>query len=262
MAKSKDIELGGGEIVIPILYEDRSLLAVDKPAGWMLAPDSWDQTGRNLQLALQSSLNAGDFWARSRNLKFLRFIHRLDAETTGILLLAKSAGALRAYSEMFEQQRIEKYYLAVAHGVPKPSQWTCNLALTPDPAMKGRMKTVNPTPASGARAPHSALRTPHSPLKDAETHFRVLQTAKAKALIEAQPMTGRTHQIRAHLAAAGHPILGDPLYGPDEAAASKGRQRLALRACKLAFEDPFQRKRIRIEAPVSGFLREFGFDPK
>jgi 23S rRNA pseudouridine1911/1915/1917 synthase len=262
LAKSKDIELGGGEIVIPILYEDRSLLAVDKPAGWMLAPDSWDQTGRNLQLALQSSLNAGDFWARSRNLKYLRFIHRLDAETTGILLLAKSPGALRVYSEMFELQRFEKYYLAVVHGVPKQSQWTCNLALTPDPAMKGRMKTVSPRPASGPRAPHSALRTPHSALpKDAETHFRVLQTAKDKTLIEAQPATGRTHQIRAHLAAAGHPILGDPLYGPDEAAASKGRQRLALRASKLAFQDPFQRKWIRIEAPVAEFIREYGFDP-
>jgi RluA family pseudouridine synthase len=262
VAKSKDIELGGGEIIIPILYEDRSILAVDKPAGWMLAPDSWDQTGRNLQLALQSSLNAGDYWARSRNLKFLRFIHRLDAETTGILLLAKSPGALRAYSEMFELQRIEKYYLAVAHGVPKQSQWTCNLALTPDPAMKGRMKTVNPRPASGPRDPDSALRTPHSALlKDTETHFRVLRAAKHKTLIEAQPTTGRTHQIRAHLAAAGHPILGDPLYGPDEAAASKGRQRLALRACKLALRDPFQQKWIRIEAPVTEFIREYGFDP-
>lgn len=262
MAKSKDIELGGGEIVIPILYEDRSLLAVDKPAGWMLAPDSWDQTGRNLQLALQSSLNAGDFWARSRNLKFLRFIHRLDAETTGILLLAKSPGALRAYSEMFELQRLEKYYLAVVHGVPKQSQWTCNLALTPDPSMKGRMKTINPPSSPKSHVPHSALRTPHSALvKDAETHFRVLQTAKVKALIEAQPLTGRTHQIRAHLAAAGHPILGDPLYGLDAAAASKGRQRLALRACKLAFRDPFQRKWIRIEAPVTEFIREYGFAP-
>src|ERR1700712_4155213 len=107
--KPKHIELSEGAIVIPILYEDRSVLALDKPAGWMLAPDSWDQTGRNLQLALNSSVNAGDFWARSRNLKYLRFIHRLDAETTGITLFAKSPGALRAYSELFEQRLIQKY---------------------------------------------------------------------------------------------------------------------------------------------------------
>src|SRR3981081_814023 len=104
MAKPKHIELNDGDIVIPILYEDRSVLAVDKPAGWLLAPDSWDQTGRNLQLALQSSLNAGGFWARSRNLKYLRFIHRLDAETSGVLLLAKSPGALSAYSGLFEER--------------------------------------------------------------------------------------------------------------------------------------------------------------
>src|SRR5690242_14917542 len=183
----------------------------------MLAPDSWDRTGRNLQLALHSSINAGDFWARSRNLKFLRFIHRLDAETTGITLFAKSAGALRAYSELFESRRVEKHYLAVVHGLPKQSHWICNLALAPDPGMKGRMRTVAPRRPSNARVSDSALP------KDAETHFRVRQTAKGTALIEARPTTGRTHQIRVHLAAAGHPVMGDPLYGPDAAAASKGR---------------------------------------
>src|ERR1700722_6211034 len=150
MAKPKIIELNDGEIVIPILYEDRSVLALDKPAGWMLAPDSWDQTGRNLQLALHSSINAGDFWARSRNLKYLRFIHRLDAETTGVTLFAKSPGALRAYSELFEKRRVEKHYLAVVHGVPKQSQWTCSLSLMPDPGMKGRMRIFRPS-KSGAR---------------------------------------------------------------------------------------------------------------
>jgi len=76
--KSGAIELGDGTR-IPILYEARSVLAIDKPAGWLLAPDSWNKTGRNLQLALRSSIEAGDFWARARNLKFLRFVHRLNA---------------------------------------------------------------------------------------------------------------------------------------------------------------------------------------
>src|SRR5258708_40246498 len=96
MAKPKNIELSDGEIVIPILYEDRSVLAVDRPPGWMLAPDSWDQTGRNRQLALQSSLNAGDFYARSRNLRFVRYIHRLVWETSGGLLPAISPPATSA----------------------------------------------------------------------------------------------------------------------------------------------------------------------
>lgn len=248
MAKPKVIELGDGDIAIPILYEDRSVLALDKPAGWMLAPDSWDRTGRNLQLALQSSLNAGDFWARSRNLKYLRFIHRLDAETTGITLFAKSPGALRAYSELFEDRRVEKFYLAVVQGIPKQKSWTCSLPLTPDPSMKGRMKVV--------RGPQSEIE------KSAETHFTVLQTAASTALIEARPVTGRTHQIRVHLAAAGHPVVGDSLYGAGAVAVSKGRQHIALRAVKLSFRDPFQKRMVHIEAPVQDFLAEYGFDTR
>src|SRR5213594_2013263 len=93
LAKSNDIELPTGES-IPILYEDRSVMAIDKPRGWMLAPFSWQKTSRNLQAALASSIAAKDFWARSRGLKYLRFVHRLDADTSGVLLLGKSVGAV------------------------------------------------------------------------------------------------------------------------------------------------------------------------
>src|ERR1051325_9661800 len=131
MTKAKHIELPTGE-TIPILYEDRSVLAIDKPRGWMLVPGSWQKTNRNLQMALTSSIAAGDFWARSRNLKFLRYVHRLDAETTGILLLAKSLGAVKTYGELFEGRQMEKGYLAVVHGAPKEQKWTCRLKLGPD----------------------------------------------------------------------------------------------------------------------------------
>lgn len=268
MAKPKHIELSDGDIVIPILYEDRSVLAIDKPAGWMLAPDSWDRTGRNLHLALQSSLNAGDFWAHSRNLRYLRFIHRLDAETTGITLFAKSPGALRAYSELFEARRVEKTYLAVVHGIPKDKKWTCRLSLMPDPAMKGKMKAVSEParkpnevePDDDAHpAGHAKAWTPNAE-KSAETHFTVIETFPKTntALIEARPTTGRTHQIRVHLAAAGHPVVGDSLYGKDAAAASKGRQKLALRAVGLSFRDPFQKRMVHIEAPTKDFVAEAG----
>ena len=112
MAKPNFIELPTGE-KIPILYEDRSVIAIDKARGWMLVPFSWLKTGRNLQAALISSIAAGDFWARSRGLRFLRFVHRLDAETTGILLLAKSPGAVTIYGSLFESRKMEKLYLAV-----------------------------------------------------------------------------------------------------------------------------------------------------
>jgi RluA family pseudouridine synthase len=241
-----NIQLAGG-VNIPILYEDRSVIALDKPAGWMLAPDSWDETARNLQLALQSSMNAGDFWARSRNLKFLRFVHRLDADTTGVTLFAKSPGALRAYSDLFEQRCVEKHYLAVVRGAPKEQVWTCTLALAPDPKRKGRM---------------IAMRKPSPQYKEAETRFRVIQAARTSALVEAQPLTGRTHQIRVHLASAGHPVLGDALYSSDKPAKSKGRQHLALRAVSLAYRDPFDRRPVHIEAPAAEFLKKYNFDAK
>src|SRR5215471_9904891 len=126
MAKPNVIELLSGE-EIPILFEDRSVIAIDKPAGWMLAPSGWKDTGRNLQTELEASIRAKAFWARSRNLKFLRFVHRLDADTTGVLLLARSPGALRSYSAIFESREMEKVYLAIVLGVPTQQKWSCNL---------------------------------------------------------------------------------------------------------------------------------------
>ena len=135
----------------------------------MLVPFSWQKTSRNLQAALVSSIAAGDFWARSRGLKFIRCVHRLDAETTGILLFAKTMGGLDAYGSLFESRRMEKTYLAVVHGSPKQRTWTCRLRLAQDPKQIGRMK------ADSKRG------------KDAETRFRVLQTRERSALLEAQP---------------------------------------------------------------------------
>lgn len=251
MARIPFIELGQGRDMtrIPILYEDRSVLAIDKPAGWMLAPFSWQRTQRNLPAALASSLAAGDFWAKCRNLKFLRHIHRLDADTSGILLLVKSMGAVEIYSDLFESRRMHKTYLAVVHGVPKSPVWTCRAKLAPDPGQFGRMKV---DPRNG---------------KEAETAFRVLETAGDRSLLEAKPMTGRTHQIRVHLREARHPVVGDDLYGPRGPAGemeSRGRRRfpLGLRAIELSYEDPFLRKPVRIEAPAREFLKAFGLSPK
>ena len=238
MPKPSNIELPTGE-KIPILYEDRSVLAIDKPRSWMLVPYSWQKTNRNLQAALASSIAARDFWARSRSLKFLRSVHRLDADTSGVLLLAKSPGDVKAFGVLFESRKMEKAYLAVVLGAPNPNEWTCRLKLAPDPDEVGRMKVD---------ARHG---------KEAETHFRVLQSAGSTTLVQARPVTGRTHQIRVHLAESGHPVIGDPLYGPR---AAKKEPELGLRAIYLAYVDPFVRRRVEIRAPVEEFAREYGFD--
>ena len=236
MAKPNFIELPGCD-PIPIIYEDRSVLAIDKPRGWMLVPHSWRKTNWNLQAAIDSSMRADDFWARSRNLKYLRHVHRLDADTSGVMLFAKSDGAMHAMSDMFESRQMEKTYLAVVAGVPKEAEWTCTLPLGPDPKQFGKM-----------RVDHSEEG------KESETHFRVLQKNERFTLIEASPLTGRTHQIRVHLAQSGTPIMCDELYGKVE----KGF-RLGLRAVRLAYKDTFTRRPVNIIAPAQFFLDEYGF---
>ena len=206
------------------------MLVLDKPAGWLMVPTSWEKTARNLQLALESSINARDFWARSRNIKFLRFVHRLDAETSGAVLFVRSQGAIRAYSELFEGRQVQKTYLAVVTGVPKEIEWTCT---EPIKVRRG---------------------VPAEPAKDAETYFRVLKTIDATSLIAARPLTGRTHQIRVHLAGAGHPVIGDALYG------NGSGQPLALRSSGLAYRDPFTHKNVKIMAPFGEFVRNYRFE--
>jgi len=244
MAKPSFIELTRKDR-LPILYEDRAVMALDKPRGWMLVPFTWQRTNRNLQAALVSAIVAGQFWARSRGLKYLRHIHRLDAETTGILLLAKSPGALETFSRLFESRRMEKTYLAVVEGAPVQIEWTCRLALAPTPGEIGRMQA-------------------HRSGKPAETCFRVRQTLPGKqprALIEARPYTGRTHQIRVHLAAGGLPVAGDPIYGPRPTSVDpENPYPMGLRAVALEFHHPFTRRSVRIEAPVDAFLHHFGFE--
>ena len=235
MPKPNFIELHDSE-PIRILYEDRSVIAIDKPRGWMLVPHSWQKTDRNLQAAITSSIAARDFWARSRSLKFLRHVHRLDADTSGILLFAKSPGAVQTFSDLFEGRKMEKTYLAVVAGAPKQNEWVCRLALAPDPQHFCKMKVDARTG------------------KESETQFKIVEAGGKFSLVEARPVTGRTHQIRVHLKESGLPIVSDELYGKRE-----GKLPLGLRAVTLAYTDPFTRKRVKIYAPTEGFLREFGF---
>lgn len=232
MAKPNVIELSR-EDRIPILYEDRSILAIDKPAGWMLVPVSWQRTSWNLQAALMSSITAGHFWARSRNIKFLKYIHRLDAETSGILLFGKSPGAVNTFGDLFESRQMEKIYLAVTDKAPKQTEWTCRLSLAQHAKEFGRI-------------------VPDKNGKPAETDFRLIATANGRHLIEARPYSGRTHQIRVHLAQSGCPILGDELYGRAEGD-------MKLRAVGLAYRDPFNRRPVSIRAALDEFLHSSGF---
>lgn len=238
MARPREIELPTGE-TIPILFEDRSILAIDKPAGWMLVPFSWQRTNWNLQAALVSSISSGAFWARSRQIRFLRYVHRLDAETTGVLLFGRSPGAVDTFGRLFEGRRMRKVYLAAVEGVPGRQGWTSRGSIAPDAQRRGCMR----------------IDRQHG--KEALTDFQVVQTVGKRTLVVARPLTGRTHQIRVHLREEGLPIVGDLPYGTDSARPEEG---FGLRAIELGYRDPFTGKEVRIRAPVEEFLAQFGFD--
>ncbi len=235
MAKPTNIELPG-KIRIPIVFENRTLLIVDKPAGWVLGPDGPIGKRGNLQIAVESSIGAGAFWARSRSLKFLRFVHRLDADTTGLLMFSKSFGGLEPLSDLFAERKVEKRYLAVVDGVPDECHWTCTLPLGPDQEHNGRHRVDK---ENG---------------RESETRFEVLASIPGRTLIACEPLTGRSHQIRIHLAEAGYPIVGDPLYGR-----GYWGDHLGLRSIYLGLLDPYLKKQVRVIAPVAEFLEQFGF---
>ncbi len=226
-----------GRTAIPVLFEDRDLMAIDKPAGWLVTTPKWSRTRQNLQREIELAIQRRDSWVARHHLRFLRYIHRLDRETSGVLLLAKNRLALSQMSRQFAQQQVTKCYLCQVAGVPAIPAWTCTAPLA----------TSDSTP------PRVRVNSRHG--QQATTHFKVIGTDSKNAILIAAPRTGRTHQIRVHLAAAGHAILGDPLYGN-----AKGKSpspfvspAMQLRAWGLQFNHPKGRRPIRIEAAADSF---------
>lgn len=240
-----------------ILHEDAHYLAIDKPAGALCTLLGSKTQAAPLDAALELSLVRGDAWTQGRDLKVLRLAHVLEPEIGGVLLFSRSAGSRLALSRTLEERRTRHEYLAVVGGKPPRKRWTCCLKIRPDPAQPARVLT---------HATQGLF---------AETDFEVIGHGDGMALVLARIHTHRQHQIRAHLAASGLPILGDTTYGfgrrisrkqagalPKVDAPSTRGQRLelALRAVRLAFQCPVTREPIDIQAPVNAFLAGYGFD--
>lgn len=200
-----------------LIFEDDSLLAFNKPSG--LAVQTRGNRGTSLDHLL---------WAFARsNGKRPHLVHRIDAGTSGLILAAKTKPDTAFLSQEFAERRVEKTYLALVSGtLPETDTGRCEVPLL----KTGR--SVQP-----GRLDQGADR--------ALTDWRVLARAGGFALIEARPQTGRMHQIRAHMAALGCPILGDPIYG----AGTLTADRLMLHARRLAFRGPDQMDRV-LEAPI------------
>jgi RluA family pseudouridine synthase len=233
---------------IPILFEDDVLLAIAKPAGLLSSPDRYDKERPNLMSLLHRGIAEQAVWAREHRWAYLANVHRLDADTSGVLLLAKTKEILSQVSGQFVQRRTKKIYLALVQGLPEPAEQEIEKRIAPHPAREGLF----------------VARTREG--KEALTRLKVLENFRRYSLIQAEPITGRTHQIRVHLKSIGHSIVADPLYGVGEglflSEFKRGYKhsktvserpligRLALHSERLTILHPLKGEPLQIVAPM------------
>jgi RluA family pseudouridine synthase len=180
---------------IPVLFEDAHLLALDKPIDLLLAPDADQPERPSLMALLHAAIAAGKPWAKERNLDYLNAAHRLDFETSGVLLLAKNKPAFVALADLFGAEKPVRKYLALAWGNPPAKNFAVDAKLAPHPIRAGQMRV---DADNGKRA---------------HTDFELLEQYSDWCLLRGSPVTERVHQVRIHLKHAGFPIVGDELYG-------------------------------------------------
>jgi RluA family pseudouridine synthase len=199
-----------------ILYEDEHLLVIDKPAGLSVLPDGWEKDSQYLVKMLEEQYGK------------LFIVHRLDKITSGVMVFARDAETHRALNIQFESHQAEKIYHAIVEGNPK---WEEKIAKHPLRANVGHKHRTIVDDKNG---------------KPTQTRFRVIKRYREAALIEAKPMTGRTHQIRVHAYALAHPLVGDVLYG---AQAIYEIPRPMLHAQSLSFIHPATNEKVKFTAP-------------
>lgn len=225
-------------IPLAVVYEDGDLIVIDKPAGMVVHPGA-GVTGGTLVNALLH--HCGDLSGIGGVIR-PGIVHRLDKETSGLLVAAKHDLAHRGLAEQFKEHTAFRRYLALVKGAPKPERGTISAPIGRHRVERQRMAVVR----EGGR--------------EAITHYATLERLPAFTLVECRLETGRTHQIRVHMAHLGHPLLGDPVYGrpfqpprlwPEEArAVVTAFRRQALHGAALEFTHPMRGERLSFSAPL------------
>ena len=227
-------------IDLAIVYEDRDLIVIDKPAGLVVHPAAGNPDGTLVNALLA---HCGGELSGIGGVARPGIVHRLDKETSGLMVVAKTDTAHKGLSAQFADRTLSRTYLALVWGRPNPTAGAIEGAIGRDQRDRKRMAIVK---AGG---------------KPARTRYRVLRPAGAEAsLVVCNLDTGRTHQIRVHMTSIGHPLVGDPVYGrrarSNAAAAARGFPRQALHAAKLRFRHPADQRELEFISPLPGDMRQ------
>jgi 23S rRNA pseudouridine1911/1915/1917 synthase len=210
-----------------VAYEDEHLLIVDKPAGLVVHPSAGHGSGTLVHGLLGRAIAGGEEAERPG------IVHRLDRDTSGLLVVARSEEAHRRLQALLRQRKIQREYLALVRGRPRSRRGRIEAAIGRDRTDPTRISLDSTTP------------------RDAVTNFELVESFSRHALLRVSLETGRTHQIRVHLAAIDLPVAGDPVYGVP---GDLGLERQFLHAARLAFDHPLGEPRVAVDSPLPADL--------
>ena len=218
-----DPGIAGEGVPHRVVFEDEHLLVVDKPAGVVVHPAAGHRTGTLSQALAARGARGGDPWRPG-------IVHRLDRDTSGLLVVAKSEAVHEALQELIRTRALKREYLALVEGRPGSRSGTIDAPIGRD----RRERTAHSTRTDRPR--------------EARTHFRIERAFPRTSLLRVTLETGRTHQIRVHLAAIGHPVCGDPRYGGAACGKRLGLTRQFLHAAQLVFTHPVTGQKVVCES--------------